>query len=131
MVPVPCSKGLAVDLFFGTGSVGAQLKVHGFSVVSLDFRPSAKADITINILVWAYNKDFKPGDFDLIAAGVPCTEYSVAITTKPRDLEAADLLVAKTLEIIAYFRPKNGGSRIQGRVCSKVEKLLKTFLFWM
>ena len=30
----------------------------------------------------------------------------MAKTTKPRDLEAADLLVAKTLEIIAYFRPK-------------------------
>ena len=74
MVPVSGSKGLALDLFSGTGSVGAQLKVHGFSVVSLDFRPSAKADITINILVWDYRKDYKPGDFALIAAGVHCTE---------------------------------------------------------
>ena len=30
----------------------------------------------------------------------------MAKTTKPRDLEAADLLVAKTLEIIAFFPPK-------------------------
>ena len=114
MVPVPGSKWLALDLFSGTGNVGAQLKVHGFSVVSLDCRPSAKAYITINILVWDYRKDYKPGDFALIAAGVPCTEYSVAKTTKPRDLEAAVLLVAKTLKNIAYFWPKNGGSRIQG-----------------
>jgi site-specific DNA-cytosine methylase len=97
--------------------------VHGFSVVSLDCQPSAKADITINVLEWDYKKDYKPGDFALIAAGVPCTEYSVAKTTiPPRNLEAADRLVAKTLEIIAFFGQKDGGSRTQGGACSKVEK---------
>ena len=107
VVPVPGSKGLALDLFSGTGSVGAQLKANGFDVVSLDCQPSAKADITIDILVWDYKKDYKPGDFALIAAGVPCTEYSVARTTgPPRDMEKADRLVAKTLKIIAFFRPE-------------------------
>ena len=75
-------------------------------MVSLDCLPSAKADITINILEWDYQKAFEPGTFALIAAGVPCTEYSVAKTTQPRNLEEADRLVAKTLEIIACFRPK-------------------------
>ena len=83
MTPVPGSKGLALNLFCGTGSVGAQLKVHGFSVVSLDCQPSAKADITTDVLVWDYKRDYKPGDFALIAAGVPCTEYSLAKTTGP------------------------------------------------
>ena len=78
VTPVPGSKGLALHLFCGTGSVGSQLKVHGFSVVSLDCQPSANADITTDVLVWDYKKDYKPGDFALIAAGVPCTEYSVA-----------------------------------------------------
>ena len=40
MVPVPGSKGLGLDHFSGTGSVGAQLKVNVFSVVSLDCRLS-------------------------------------------------------------------------------------------
>ena len=72
--------------------------MHGFNVVSLDCQPSAKADITIDILGWDYKKDYKPGDFALIAARVPCTEYSVAKTTgPPRDLEKADRLVTKTL----------------------------------
>ena len=83
MVPVPGSKGLALDLFSGTGSVGAQLKANGFNVVSLDCQPSSKADITIDIFGWDYKKDYKPGDFALIAAGVPCTEYSVAKKTGP------------------------------------------------
>ena len=120
VVPVPGSKGLALDLFSGTGSVGAQLKVNGFKVVSLDCQPSSKADITINILVWDYKKDFKPGDFALIAAGVPCTEYSVAKTTgRPRNLEAADLLVAKTLEIFALFRSKRWWSRTKVGIAQK------------
>ncbi len=104
---MPGSKGLALDLFCGTGSVGAQLRANGFEVVSLDCQPSSKADITIDVLLWDYKKDYNPGDFSIIASGVPCTQYSVARTTgAPRDLEAADLLVAKTLEIITYFRPK-------------------------
>ena len=49
---MPGSKGLALDFFCVTGSVGAQLKVHGFSVVSLDCQHSAKADITTDVLVW-------------------------------------------------------------------------------
>ena len=107
LVPVPGSKGLALDLFSGTDSVDAQLRVNGFNVVSLDCQPSSKADITIDVLLWDYKKDYNQGDFALIAAGVPCTQYSVARTTgAPRDLGAADRLVAKTLEIIAYFRPK-------------------------
>ena len=86
--------------------MGAQLKKNGFEVVSLGFLPNAKADFTVNILEWDYKKLYRPGDFALIAAGVPCTEYYVALTTRPRNLELADSIVAKTLEIIAYFRPK-------------------------
>ena len=63
VVPVRGSKGLALDLFCGTGSVGAQLREHGFSVVSLDCLPSAKADITTNILEWDYQKTYAPGAF--------------------------------------------------------------------
>ena len=61
-VPVPGSKGLALDLFSGTGSVGAQLKVNGLNVVSLDSQPSSKADITIDVLFWDYKKAYNPGD---------------------------------------------------------------------
>ena len=103
---MPGSQGCALDLFCGTGSVGDQLKKRGFSVVSLDFQRSAKADFSVDILEWDYRKAFEPGHFAIIAAGVPCTEYSIALTTRPRNLEQADKIVAKTLEIIAYFRPK-------------------------
>ena len=53
---MPGSKGLAVDLFCGTGSVRAHSKVNGFNVVFLDCQPSSKADITIDVLFWDYKK---------------------------------------------------------------------------
>ena len=47
------------------------------------------------------------GHFDYIHASPPCVEYSVAKTTAPRNLELADTIVKKTLEIINYLQPKN------------------------
>ena len=55
---------------------------------------------------WQWWNDFKRGRFEVIAASVPCTEYSRAKTTGIRDLEWADRLVKKVLEIIQYFNPK-------------------------
>ena len=84
---MPGSLGVALDLFCWTGSVGDQLKKRGFSVVSLDFQKSAKADFILDILEWDFKKAFEPGHFALIAAGVPCTEYSIALNTRPRNLK--------------------------------------------
>ena len=110
---------------------GIQLNEDGFSVVSLDCRPSVKAEITINKWILDYKKYYKPGHFALIAAGVPCTEYSVAKTTKPRDLEAADLLVAKTLEIIAFFSAKKMVGREPKVGLAQKQKIMENIPFWM
>ena len=50
-------KRVSARPFFGNGQCRGPVKVHAFSVVSLDCRLSAKADITINILVCDYKKD--------------------------------------------------------------------------
>jgi site-specific DNA-cytosine methylase len=54
---------------------------------------------------WVYNV-FPEGMFDVIWASPPCTEYSTAKTTAPRDIVGANAIVSRTLEIIAYFKPK-------------------------
>jgi len=73
-------------------------------MVSLDLDPRAGADITTNILDWDFTT-FPDDHFDCIWASPPCTEYSIARTTAraPRNLELADAIVQRTLEIIAYF----------------------------
>jgi hypothetical protein len=57
-------------------------------------------------LDWDYTI-FPPGHFDFVWGSPPCTEYSAARTRakRPRDLDGADALVRKTLEIIEYFAP--------------------------
>ena len=94
-----------LELFAGTGSIGRYCRAHGYDeVVSLDCDPKSNATHTCDILEFDY-KQYPPEHFYYVHASPPCTEYSVAKTTAPRDLEKADRIVIKTLEIIRYFRP--------------------------
>ena len=88
-----------LELFSGTGSVGNVAKRLGYEVVSLDLK---NADISCNILEWNY-KQYSPKHFDVIWASPPCTEYSIAKTVGVRNLEHANDIVQRTLEIIEYL----------------------------
>ena len=46
-----------------------------------------------------------PGHFDMVWASPVCTEYSRALTMRPRRLEEGDALVLRALEIMAHFDP--------------------------
>ena len=96
----------ALDLFSGTQSVGNKLRQMGYWVVSVDIIARTKPNICVDVLNWDYKNAFAPHFFDLVAASVPCNEYSVAKKIGVRDMEGADLLVRKTLEMIDYFQPQ-------------------------
>ena len=91
-----------LELFSGTGSIGKVAIDFGHHVISLD--KDMEADIKTDILDWDY-KTYDPGYFDLIWASPPCTEYSVAKTTGTRQIEQANEIVQRTLEIIEYLQP--------------------------
>ena len=91
-----------LELFSGTQSVGKVARELGWEVVSLDLKD---ADINTDILKWDYETQYKPKHFDMVHASPPCTEYSIAKTTAPRDIPAANKIVQKTLEIIHYLDP--------------------------
>ena len=90
-----------LELFSGTKSVSKVAEQLGFDVISLDLR---NADINCDILHWDYTC-FAPGEFYFIWASPPCTEYSRAKTVGVRNIEHANSIVLKTLEIISYFNP--------------------------
>ena len=48
-------------------------------------------------MTWDYAKAYDPGTFEIIVAAPPCTEFSRALTTRPRNLNQALALVRKTL----------------------------------
>lgn len=95
-----------LDLFSGTGSVGKVFAKHGFEVTTLDLERRFNPDIVADILEWDFRGAFSPGHFEVISLGVPCTEFSSALTTRPRDLELANRIVRRSLEIVEYLQPK-------------------------
>lgn len=105
-----------LDLFSGTGSVSTavaeafpEAECVSVDIQSVDgFVPSH----TVNILKWPYKDLYPPGHFDYIFAGVPCEKwcrFSRNFNGMPDDdeMKLARKLVAKTLQIIKYFKPKN------------------------
>ena len=65
------------------------------------------ANIVVDILKWTSYVTLEP--FDLIIAGVPCEQVSIARTTAktPRNFKLHDALVEKTKDIIKYFLSLN------------------------
>ena len=95
-----------LDLFSGTGSVTKALSGLGYTIITLDSDRKWDAEFCVDILSWDYKRIFPVGYFDVIFASPPCTHFSKAKTVGFRNLDSADALVQKTLEIIQYFQPK-------------------------
>ena len=95
------------ELCSGTGSVGKPWRAAGHEVMSLDIDPKSHADIICDILTWEYT-DFALEPPDVIWCSPPCTQYSIARSKAktPRNLEGADALVQRCLDIIRYWNPK-------------------------
>jgi site-specific DNA-cytosine methylase len=92
-----------LELFSGNHSVGKVCKQLGWDTVSVDML--LPADHQTDIMSFDY-KQYPKDHFGVIWASPPCTEYSKAKTRGPRDIEGANKLVLRTLEIIDYFNPE-------------------------
>lgn len=106
-----------VELFSGSGSfargarsvlpAGWSMQTH-----SLDIHPKYNPTTTTDILQWDYRTamdDFlakrRASDMVWFHASPPCTAYSFARTTAPRDYGLADAIVKRTLRVLRYVRP--------------------------
>eukprot|EP00976_Prorocentrum_cordatum_P106370 1194433-Prorocentrum_minimum.AAC.10 len=107
MVKTPPVKALV--LFSGSGSVEGALRRRfpGVDFVSLDIDPKSSGTNVRDIRQFVQGElfEYPPGHFDLVWASPPCTEYSRALTSRARDLPAADHLVAATLACLVYLKP--------------------------
>ena len=96
-----------LELFCGTKSIGRAFEEYGFEVVSLDKDPKFEPTIREDILLWDYTI-YPPGYFDVVWSSPECTQYSIARSNAktPRDLDYADSLVLRAMEIIRYYEPR-------------------------
>ena len=74
-----------VELFCGTKSIGRAFEAAGWEVVSLDIVSKFEPTILCDIRSWDYTL-FPPEHFDMVWASPVCTEYSRALTMRPRRL---------------------------------------------
>ena len=93
-----------LELFAGTESLAKAARAKGHEVITLDISEKHNPTVCVNILEWDYTV-LPPDHFDYIHASCPCENYSQCRTTGgQRNLEQADALVEKTLQIFAYFK---------------------------
>jgi len=95
------------DICCGTKSVSNVWRDAGHETLTLDIDPKCMPDICIDLMAWEYT-DFGLAPPDFVHFSPPCTQYSIARSKAktPRDLEGADALVQRCLDIIAYWRPR-------------------------
>ncbi len=96
-----------LELFSGSGSIGQAFGSKGWEVVSLDSDVKTDALIKEDILTWDHTV-FPPGFFDVVWASPCCTQYSCARrgAKTPRNLDLADSLVKRSLDIVGYYHPQ-------------------------
>ena len=54
------------------------MRAKGYQVITVDWNKRSKPDFAVDVLTWNYKDFLKPGTFELVAASVPCNEYSQA-----------------------------------------------------
>ena len=94
-----------MDLFSGTGSVGKVFRDMGYEVITVDFDGRRKPSIVADVTIWQYWKAFPPRHFDVVACCPPCTEFSRAMTSRPRDLSKANKALKTALDIVDRLQP--------------------------
>jgi len=94
---------LLLELFSGTQSISRAFEALGWETFTVDIDPKTNPSLCID--VHNLRASHLPKEPDFVWASCPCQQYSRARThaKTPRDLEAADNLVRRTLEIIRYY----------------------------
>ncbi len=108
-----------IELFAGTRSVSKAVRrssigraFDDFRLLSVDVDPKFQPTVCADINRWdcksaldTFLADRTRSDVVVVHASPPCTEFSIALTTRPRNLRAGSKNVKTALRIIDYAAP--------------------------
>jgi len=96
-----------LELFKGTGSFSKVAEERGHKVFTIDINKKFNPDLCKDILdLTAKEITCLFGEPNIIWASPPCTEYSHAKRSGVRDIDGANKIVLKTLQLIRKLKPK-------------------------
>ena len=75
----------SLDLFCGTKSFSKVAEEKGFECTTLDILEKFNPTICCDLMDWDYTQ-YKPGDFDIVWASPPCTDYSALNRALPNKI---------------------------------------------
>lgn len=93
-----------IELFCGTKSFSKVAKNKGYNTFTIDIDKKFNPDLCINVL--DLKAEQLPKNIQYMWCSPPCTEYSKAKTRGVRDIEGANKIVLKTIELIKEVKPK-------------------------
>jgi hypothetical protein len=101
-------------------------------IVTVDSKDKYSPDICVDIRHWDVLALYPPGYFDIIWISTPCTEYSPAKTTAPRNLKEADSIALAALRILKQLKPEvwfweNPNTMLQKRSFMQHLRALRNF----
>ena len=116
-----------LNLCSGTGSVSRPFVENGWEVIEMDISRRHAPTHVVDLNDW--DCPYETGFFDVIWASPDCTQYSRTRTTakEPRNLEKADRLVKRCLELFFICNHVSGSLKTQIRACWKRVNSWRTF----
>ena len=91
-----------LELCAGSGSFSKAAAARGFNCVTVDVSEKYSPTHCCCIHEWD-EEQYAPGFFKLVWCSTECTEYSIALRNRPRDLQKADRLATRCMQLLQKY----------------------------
>ena len=92
-----------MEICCGTAQVSRYFASQGWDVVTIDWEARWNPTILADVRTIKPEQLWTPGEFDVIWCSPDCTEFSIALQNRPRNLAKGNSIVIACFDIIRYL----------------------------